>query len=513
MVTSARCRPSDPKSNYRMARETLLDPAHVSPANVVRWRAEDPDLDAAARDYEAALRAGASAPWLDLALLGLGPDGHTASLFPGTSALAEEDRLAVAVDVAQMGTRRLTLTYPALCGAREVCFLVTGPDKAPALATVVEAGHLPAARIVRRAGSRDHILRSATPPAPSPRGFSRNDRSGRRYRGHQRAAGDLRRRPGRRRSAPPLFEKTYPSRAYPSLDVIVDEFAVAATAKIGASAKVAHACFGIAGPIENNMCRATNLPWIVDGRTLASRLGIARVTLVNDFYAAALGVTAVGAGELVAIGGGTPVPHGPIAVLGAGTGLGQAFLLWSAADNAYQVVPSEGGHVDLAARTPLELGLVQFLINKYGRVSCERVLSGHGLVDVFTFLSEEPACRGLIRPDTAAALAAHGSDPAAAISQRALAGTDPICEMALSIFCSVLGATAGNLGLMVLATGGVFVAGGIAPRILSYLQRGGFREAFDRKGRLHTLVERLPVFVVTNAQPGLLGAAKIALTH
>jgi glucokinase len=310
-----------------------------------------------------------------------------------------------------------------------------------------------------------------------------------------------------------LFEKTYPSRAYPSLDVIVDEFAVAATANIGAAAKVAHACFGIAGPIENNICRATNLPWIVDGRTLASRLGIARATLVNDFYAAALGVTAVGATELVAIGGGTPVPHGPIAVLGAGTGLGQAFLLWSAADNAYQVVPSEGGHVDLAARTPLELGLVQFLITKYGRVSCERVLSGHGLVDVFTFLSQEPACRELIRPETTAALAAQGSDPAAAISQRALAGTDPICEMALSIFCSVLGATAGNLGLMVLATGGVFVAGGIAPRILSYLQRGGFREAFDRKGRLRTLVERWPVFIVTNAEPGLLGAAKIALLH
>jgi 6-phosphogluconolactonase len=142
----------DPMSNYRMARETLLEPAHVPLANVVRWRTEDPDLDAAARDYEQVLRAGASAPWLDLALLGLGPDGHTASLFPGTSALAEEERLAVAVDVPQMGTRRLTLTYPTLCGAREVCFLVTGRDKAGALATVVEAGHLPAARIIRRPG-------------------------------------------------------------------------------------------------------------------------------------------------------------------------------------------------------------------------------------------------------------------------------------------------------------------------------------------------------------------------
>ena len=144
--------PDDPQSNYRMARETLLDPARVPAANVVRWRGEDPDLDAAARDYQAALTRGASAPWLDLALLGMGPDGHTASLFPGTSALAEQDRLAVALDVPEMGTRRLTLTYPALCGARDVCFLVTGRDKAPALASVVEAGHLPAARIVSRGG-------------------------------------------------------------------------------------------------------------------------------------------------------------------------------------------------------------------------------------------------------------------------------------------------------------------------------------------------------------------------
>jgi glucokinase len=199
-----------------------------------------------------------------------------------------------------------------------------------------------------------------------------------------------------------------------------------------------------------------------------------------------------------------------MAVLGAGTGLGQAFLIWSATENRYQVVSSEGGHVDLAARTPLEHGLVHFLTGKYGRVSCERVLSGQGLVDVFKFLSEEPACRGLIRPETAAVLAATGNDPAAAISQRALAGTDPVCEMALALFCSVLGAVAGNLGLMVLATGGVYVAGGIAPRILPYLQRGGFREAFERKGRLHTLVERMPAYVVTHPQPGLLGAATIA---
>jgi 6-phosphogluconolactonase len=144
-------RPDDPQSNYRMARETLLEPARVPEANVFRWRSESPDLDAAARDYEQALRARDAPPWIDLALLGLGPDGHTASLFPGTSALAVEDRLAVAVEVPQLATRRLTLTYPTLLGAKHVIFLVTGAEKRAALADVLRPGStLPAARVIQR---------------------------------------------------------------------------------------------------------------------------------------------------------------------------------------------------------------------------------------------------------------------------------------------------------------------------------------------------------------------------
>ena len=196
------------------------------------------------------------------------------------------------------------------------------------------------------------------------------------------------------RGVKPIFEQTYPSAAYASLDVIAEPFLAAAAAAIGGRAEVETACLGIAGPIEHNICRATNLPWVVDGTVLSQRLGIARVVLVNDFHAAALGVTAVGADELVALGGDLRVAHGPMAVLGAGTGLGQAFLLWSAAENRYQVVPSEGGHVDLAARTPLEHGLVAFLTGKYGRVSCERVLSGKGLVDVFKFLPKSRPAAG-----------------------------------------------------------------------------------------------------------------------
>jgi glucokinase len=312
----------------------------------------------------------------------------------------------------------------------------------------------------------------------------------------------------------PIFERTTPSKSQASLDVIAEAFLRAAEietkGRVAKGRGIDGACLGIAGPIENNRCQATNLPWVVDGRELATRLGIARVTLVNDFSAAALGVTAVGPGQLVALGGATPVARGPIAVLGAGTGLGEALLLWSASGDRYEVVSSEGGHADFAPRTPLEAGLLQFLSNKYGRVSCERVLSGNGLVDIFSFLAQEPACRPLIKPETAAVLAAPGHDAAAEISTRGLAGSDPVCEMSLALFCSVMGAVAGNLGLSVLATGGVFVAGGIAPRILGYLQKGGFREAFERKGRLHTLVERLPAFVVTHAEPGLLGAATIA---
>jgi glucokinase len=313
-----------------------------------------------------------------------------------------------------------------------------------------------------------------------------------------------------------LFERTYPSAAHLSLEEIGEIFLADARAKLGGATPgglhVDKACFGIAGPVENNICRATNLPWVVDGRVLSRLLGIGRVLLVNDFFAAALGVTAVGPDHMARLGGAPPVAEGPIAVLGAGTGLGEAFLLWSPAEAAYRVVPSEGGHADFAPRTPLETGLFSYLSTKYGRVSYERILSGQGLVDVFSFLAQEPACKLLVRDHTAAALALQGPghDPAAAISQRGLDGSDPVCEMALAIFCSVLGAVAGNLGLYVLATGGVFIAGGIAPRVIPYLQKGGFREAFEHKGRLHPLVAALPAFVVTHPQPGLLGAATCA---
>jgi glucokinase len=361
----------------------------------------------------------------------------------------------------------------------------------------------------------------------------------------------------------PLFERVYPSAAYTGLDLIAEKFLAEARAEStgggsGSGAPFAfvppeQACFGIAGPVEGNVCRATNLPWVVDGRVLMQRLGIPKVRLVNDFFAAALGSIRVPASALAVLGGGGPRdPRGPVAVLGAGTGLGQAFLLWSPASQRYEVVPSEGGHADFAPRTPLESSLLRYLAAKYGRVSYERVLSGQGLVDLYAFLNEEPALRLGGKAETRLAMARE--DPAAVVSRHALDGSDPVCQAALAIFCGVLGALAGNLALTVLATGGVFVAGGIAPRILPFLshsaaqggglshsaaqggglshsaaqgglqqptEQGGtrtatgggiFREAFERKGRLQSLVASIPSFVVTHPQPGLLGAASVAMS-
>jgi glucokinase len=349
----------------------------------------------------------------------------------------------------------------------------------------------------------------------------------------------------------PRFERVYPSAAFTGLELIAEKFLGEARAELGAGAQVVlpeRACFGIAGPVEGNVCRATNLPWVIDGRVLAQRLGIPKVRLVNDFYAAALGSIRVPSGALSVLGGGGPRdPKGPVAVLGAGTGLGQAFLLWSAAAQRYDVVSSEGGHADFAPRTPLESALLRYLAAKYGRVSYERVLSGQGLVDLYAFLNEEPALRLVGKAETQLAMARE--DPAAVVSRHALDGSDPVCEMALAMFCGVFGALAGNLALTVLATGGVFVAGGIAPRILPFLvksappsaprpdggvgpgpgvqagpiagggagaglAKGGviFREAFERKGRLQSLVAGIPSYVVTHPQPGLLGAAAVAAT-
>jgi glucokinase len=305
-----------------------------------------------------------------------------------------------------------------------------------------------------------------------------------------------------------LFERTYPSAQQASLEAAGVQFLADARRALGASVAPQRACLAVAGPIEGRTARVTNLSWFVDAASLEKQLGIAHVRLANDFEAAAFGVTLLEAEHLVNIGGGPRQPRGPMVVAGPGTGLGQAFLFWSETDAAYRVVPSEAGHGDFAPRTAMEFGLATQLSERYGRVSYERVISGPAFKDLFAYLLAEPACRALVTDETRTAILAE--DPAAVIVRQAVAGRDQLCVLAVNMFASALGAFAGNLALSVLATGGVFIAGGIAPRILDILRGGVLREAFEAKGRFQPFLSKIPLYVVTSKEVGLLGAAALA---
>jgi glucokinase len=305
-----------------------------------------------------------------------------------------------------------------------------------------------------------------------------------------------------------FFEKAYPSADNASLDAVVEKFLHDVRKALGPDSHPRRACFGVPGPVENGTCRVTNLPWFVDARKIEAKAKIEKVALVNDFQAAALGVTVIGQDSLVPVGGGDRNPTGPIVVMGAGTGLGEGFLFWSPADNRYQVIASEGGHVDFTPRSALETGLMTYMAGRYGRVSYERVLSSQGLADIFGFLTSEPSLRPLVADDTKCLMVIN--EPAAVIAEQGMNGKDPICVMAINLFCSILGGLAGNLGLTFLATGGVFIAGGMAPRIIPVMSNGIFRQAFEAKGRFQPLIAKIPCFVVTHPSVGLLGAASVA---
>jgi glucokinase len=307
----------------------------------------------------------------------------------------------------------------------------------------------------------------------------------------------------------PIFERTYPSAQQPSLEAAVQTFLGEAGPTLGDRGRPARACLAVAGPVDDGKARITNLPWTADERVIAARTGLATVRLVNDFEAAAAGIPLLRQGDLVPLGGEAPESRGPVVVVGPGTGLGQAFLFWSHAGGRYEVIPSEGGHVDFAPGTPLERGLAAALAVRYqGHVSAERVLSGPGLRDIFAFLREEPAGERLTTPETTLAL--EKEDPAAVIVRQAVAGRDPLCLLAVNVFASVLGAHAGNLALTVLASGGVYIAGGIVPRLGALVPASPLRGSFEAKGRFKRLLSRIPVFVVTHRELGLLGAAALA---
>jgi glucokinase len=297
----------------------------------------------------------------------------------------------------------------------------------------------------------------------------------------------------------PVAEGVFPSRDHSGLDEIVGQF----VAKQSLRPDVA--CFGVAGPVRNGKVETSNLPWTVEASRLAGELHLASALLINDLEANAWGIASLGEQDQVALNRVKGMPVGNQAVISAGTGLGEAGLFWNG--NGYEIFASEGGHCDFAPRTELEIELLRYLVARFGHVSFERIVSGPGLVNVYNFLRDTH--RGE-EPQWLTDELAQG-DQAATISRAAVAGKSVLAENALDLWISIYGAEAGNLALKLMATGGVFLGGGIAPKIVSKLSSPLFMQAFVSKGRLQPLLESIPVKVITNDKIALFGAARYAV--
>ncbi len=294
----------------------------------------------------------------------------------------------------------------------------------------------------------------------------------------------------------------YDSRAHAGFDVVLRDF----LAGLPAGEQPRLAGLGIAGPVKDRRCRTTNLPWVVDARLLERDLGLSHVALANDFVALARGIPAVEPALLATLHAGPREPLGPCAILGAGTGLGEAILV-PVAGREPLVLATEGGHATFAPRDELEGEVQRFLAARHGHVSWERLVCGEGLVNLVEALS---AALDLPIPERIGSLLVR--DRAAAppqITAAARAG-EPLCARALQLFCSLYGAEAGNLALKCLPTGGVFVAGGIAPKLLPELQDGLFAEGYLAKGRMRAVLEGFSVQVVLDEEVALRGAALLA---
>lgn len=295
-----------------------------------------------------------------------------------------------------------------------------------------------------------------------------------------------------------VSERVFPSREHSELGEIVCRFLEESATRPDA------ACFGIAGPVRNGRVETSNLPWVIEQSRLAKQIHLPSTLLINDLEASAWGIGALSKGDLVVLNAGSGSVVGNQAVIAPGTGLGEAGLFWDG--SRHLVFACEGGHADFAPQGDLQIELLRFLNLRFGHVSYERILSGPGLVNVFEFLRETEG--GNESEQLASAM--RTGDPAAAISYAALSGTDPLAEKALDLWITIYGAEASNLALKVLSTGGIFLAGGISPKILPRLQSPVFMQAFLEKGRMRGLVESVPVHVVTNEKAGLLGAARCA---
>lgn len=300
----------------------------------------------------------------------------------------------------------------------------------------------------------------------------------------------------------PQRTQQFVSARYASLTAILREFLKPET--IPAFGAV---CMAIAGPVRSTSAsqsaRVTNLPWQIDSGVLAQTFGFAHVRLINDFEAIGHGLPTLESGDFAVLQNGDPAPHGPRALIGAGTGLGQAILLWQ--DNQYAVIPTEGGHTDFAPVDELQHELARDLLRQSGHVSYEMILSGSGLVRLYAFLR----ARRATTESATLAQAMQTGDPAAAITQAALHEGDPLAQQTLDLFVRIYGAQAGNLALTAGATGGIDIAGGIAPKILPAFGEN-FLSAFRNKGVMANYLSAVPVRVIKNTRAGLHGAALVA---
>ena len=293
-----------------------------------------------------------------------------------------------------------------------------------------------------------------------------------------------------------LDVREYTTLDYPSLSAMVSTFLGATGAR---PTEVQFACVGVAGPNVKQVARLTNVPWLIDGRELMASTGIRRAWILNDVEAMAYGVPALRPDELHILQGGEFNADGNACLMAAGTGLGQAILVRQ--HGRLVPSPSEGGHTDLGPRTPREMALAQFLIERYGRATYEHAISGRGFINLLRFTSDDrsPLLTSIDEDDLPAE-----------ISRRGIEGTDPHCVEALELFVTIYGSAAANLALQCVATGGVFLGGGIPSKILPAFATPHFMEAFRNKPPMAALLEKMPVAIVLNRQTGLLGAAVYA---
>ncbi|MFZ4700459.1 MAG: glucokinase [Candidatus Methylumidiphilus sp.] len=293
-----------------------------------------------------------------------------------------------------------------------------------------------------------------------------------------------------------LCEQTYASAEFQTFEAVLDLF-------LSAGQTVESACFGVAGPVIGQRCQTTNLPWVLDGGQLSQRLGTGRVKLLNDLEAMAVGMLHLQERDFVELNPNAEPQPGNVAVIAAGTGLGEAILHWDG--TGYTPIATEGGHCDFAAQTSQQDLLAAYLRRLYpGHVSYERILSGMGFSHLYDFLEASgfaPPCPAV--PDDPASL---GLDRNALISRLGIDGEDPLCQEAVRLFVEIYGAEAGNLALKSFATGGVFIGGGIGPKIRPMLESGEFIQAFTAKGRFQALLAKVSVKLALNPHTPLLGA-------